>query len=40
MVDPERYGPNDTPLLRGCNLPDDALHALYFETARTVLNLS
>jgi hypothetical protein len=39
MVDPERYTPLDAPQLRGCNLPDDALHALYFGAARKLLEL-
>jgi hypothetical protein len=37
MVEPERYSPHDAPQLRGCNLPDDALDALYFEAARKLL---
>ncbi len=37
MVNPECYSPNDAPQLRGCNIPDDALHELYFDSARKLL---
>jgi hypothetical protein len=40
LVDPERYTPLDAPKLRGAKLPQDALDALYFETAATVLEES
>lgn len=37
LLDPQRYTPLDAPEIRGCNLPDDALHELYFGAARKLL---
>lgn len=37
LVDPGRYTPHDAPPIRGINLPDDALHALYFGAAQALL---
>lgn len=37
VIRPEEFSPLDAPTLRGCKLPDDVLRALYFETARKLI---
>lgn len=37
LVDPSAFTPLDAPTLRGCALPEDALKALYVETASKLL---
>ena len=36
MVDPETYGPLDSPTLRGHRLSDELLRTIYFEAARNL----
>jgi hypothetical protein len=37
MVEPDRYGPMDAPLLAGKSLPADLLRSIYHEAARDLL---
>ena len=37
MVDPDRYGPMDSPTLKGKHLPDELLKSLYHDAAVTLL---
>jgi hypothetical protein len=37
MIDPERYGPMDAPILSGKSLPAPLLRSIYFEATRDLL---
>lgn len=37
LIRPGEFSPLDAPTLRGCQLPDDVLRALYFETALNLI---
>lgn len=37
MIDPEKHGPMDAPPLRGFDLPDDLLDAIYHDAAEKLL---